>query len=110
MVLAVIAEMFPHSQTAKKIDGNSHDSYESLVVTWEKALDGLSDHQINQGMVNLLNSGNRFEPSLPEFMAMCRGGAKAYHKPYQSLPRPAQDGRIREYETAKIRFILGKHQ
>lgn len=108
MVLAAIAEMIPHSSIAKKIDGDDQRSYESLVQTWMKGLELVDDEQINNGILVLLNSGNKFEPGLPEFISMCRGSTKAYHKPYKPLPKPLGNKEIAAANIAKMRGILGR--
>lgn len=106
MVLVAIAEMFPHSATAKKIDGDDHDTYESMVRMWMKGIEGLTHDQVSQGIVNLLNSGSKFEPSLPEFRALCKESTHKAHQPYVPLPKPEQDKDVALTELEKMREIL----
>jgi hypothetical protein len=89
--LATIGEMFPGSHTAKRLDGSDSHTYESLVRMWARGMRDVSEKQLSRGLQVLLDSRNKFEPSLPEFLGMCRQMRQQSHDPYKSLPSPREN-------------------
>jgi len=89
--LATIAEMYPNSSIAKKLDGTDDYSYETLIGVWKAGLTGLTEIQVNHGITTLLNSGDTFEPPLPVFLKMCHSVNPPKHTHYVSLPAPKKN-------------------
>jgi hypothetical protein len=86
-----IGDMFPSSRVAKKLEADDDATFESLIAVWMSGLAGMSDEKVIRGLKVLMASGNTFEPSVPEFVKMCKARPAA-HQPYKALPQlPASD-------------------
>jgi len=79
--------MFPNSQLAKKMENADDHVFENMVGVWMSGLAGFSEEKVGRGIKVLMASGNTFEPSVPEFVKMCKPGP-ASHQRYRSLPAP----------------------
>lgn len=73
-----------------------------MAEEWAFDLAGLSDEQINYGLSVLRDSGSKFAPSLPEFVAMCKPPvADASHRlvlpapEYEPLPKEVHEENMR---------------
>lgn len=99
--LTTIGEMYPSGTIAKKLDGKDDHSFEAMVSLWIHALKGVSDERIQRGLGLLLESGNKFEPSVPEFLGYCQAQLAA-HRQYTALP-PDRHGVPLGHEPASIR-------
>jgi hypothetical protein len=88
-VLVTIGDMFPSSRVAKKLEADDDATFESLIAVWMSGLAGMTDEKVARGLKVLMASGNTFEPSVPEFVKMCKPGP-ASHQRYRSLPAPKQ--------------------
>ena len=86
-VIATIGNMFPNSQLAKKLDNADDQTFETMIGVWMSGLAGFSEEKVGRGIKTLMASGNTFEPSVPEFVKMCKPGP-ASHQRYRSLPAP----------------------
>ena len=89
-VIATISNMFPNSQLAKKMENAEDHVFENMVGVWMSGLAGFSDEKVARGIKALMASGNTFEPSVPEFVKMCKP-APAAHQRYRPLPAPGKD-------------------
>jgi hypothetical protein len=87
-VIATIGNMFPNSQLAKKLDNSDDQTFETMIGVWMSGLSGMSEEKVGRGIKTLMASGNTFEPSVPEFVKMCKGSQFAGHRPYKPLPAP----------------------
>ena len=86
-VIAMIAQLYPQQSTAKKLDGSDDASYQLMVRTWMNALNGVSEAGLNNAIDALMNGGSTFEPSIPEFIALCKPKRlAAYHTPIDCRP------------------------
>jgi hypothetical protein len=83
-----IGDMFPSSRVAKKLEADDDATFESLIAVWMSGLAGMSDEKVARGLKVLMASGNTFEPSVPEFVKMCKGSQFAGHRHYRPLPAP----------------------
>ncbi len=96
---------------AKKIEGESQEAYETMIAIWMEALSGKTPEAVKRGLTTLIASGNTFEPSVPEFVAMCKA-PHASHQNYLGLtysekPDPNGPARMDHYPR-KIRQQLKK--
>jgi len=62
-----------------------------MIGVWSTALDGVSQERIGIGLRKLVQGGSTFEPSVPEFVAMCKSKPAA-HRYYKSLPKTVNNG------------------
>lgn len=107
-VLATLGEMYPYSVIAKKLDGNDQRSFDLMVNAWQVALKPLSEEQVDHGLQLVLDAGERFEPSMPRFVQMCRGATGPAYDQYKSLPKPKSDKSVAVGEIIKMRGLLSR--
>jgi|TARA_R100000049_G_C1918710_1_gene64407 hypothetical protein len=92
--------------------GQSVDANGNLTDTAELWLQGLGKYtlrEIADGVTQMVEKGQEWPPTLPEFMQMCKPKRLApYHK-MAALPAPAVDSAIAYAELRKIRSILNNN-
>jgi len=91
LVLTSMIGMFPTSALAKRLEDDQ--LFESILQTWTKGLDGLTEADVLKGLEGIQNSGNEFPPGLPVFIAACKAG-KPFGEDYAALPPPSEDHRL----------------
>ena len=72
---------------------------------WASAIKSLSGQQINHGLELLIKRGEKYAPSLPEFVALC----KSYHPPTKQITkekRPPTDKQKVSKHIADMRRAL----
>jgi len=94
--------------------GQSVDANGNLTDTADLWLQGLGRYtldQIGNGVNKMVEKGQEWPPTLPEFMAMCKPKPLApYHRMAQALPAPEVDSAIAYAELKKIRALLNKRK
>lgn len=80
----------------------------SAAQTWSQGLATIPLEAISTGFSALVEKGNEWPPSLPEFLALCQPEKPlaAYHRITKALPPPEVDEQIARESLAKIRKIL----
>ena len=80
----------------------------SAAQTWSQGLATIPLDAISTGFSALVEKGNEWPPSLPEFLALCQPekSLAAYHRIAKALPPPEVDEQIVKESLAKIRKIL----
>ena len=86
-VLAHLGAMYPNSSISKKLESNDDHTFEALIAIWTSGLADFTEEKVLRGLKAVMDSGNTFEPSIPEFVKMCKPGP-ASHRRYRSLPAP----------------------
>lgn len=82
----MLAQLFPNSSIAKKLETADPAMFDSMVAVWSSAIANIPDERIHDGLQSLMQSGSVFEPSLPAFLALCRSKPAAHQ--YKPLPPP----------------------
>jgi len=94
--------------------GQSVDANGNLTDTAELWLQGLGRFtlsEIGNGVNKMVEKGQEWPPTLPEFMQMCKPKRLApYHKMAEALPAPEVDSAIAYTELKKIRALLNKRK
>ena len=94
--------------------GQSVDANGNLTDTADLWLQGLSRFTLSElgnGVNKMVEKGQEWPPTLPEFMAMCKPKRLApYHKMAEALPAPVVDSAIAYAELKKIRALLNKEK
>ncbi len=87
--------------------GQSVDANGNLTDTadlWLQGLGRYSMDEIKNGITKLIEKGQEWPPTLPEFMHLCKPKRLApYHRMAQALPAPTVDRSIVMAELKKIR-------
>tara|TARA_Y100001963_G_scaffold149862_2_gene230048 strand:+ start:452 stop:835 length:384 start_codon:yes stop_codon:yes gene_type:complete len=80
----------------------------SAAQTWSQGLATIPLESISLGFSTLVEKGNEWPPSLPEFLALCQPEKPLapYHRIATALPPPEVDEQIARESLAKIRKIL----
>lgn len=80
----------------------------SAAQTWSQGLATIPLEAISTGFSALVEKGNEWPPSLPEFLALCQPEKPLapYHRIATALPPPEVDEQIARESLAKIRKIL----
>ena len=94
--------------------GQCADANGNLTDTAELWLQGLSRFtlsEIGNGVNKMVEKGQEWPPTLPEFMQMCKPKRLApYHKMAKALPAPEVDSAIAYAELKKIRALINKRK
>lgn len=94
--------------------GQCADANGNLTDTAELWLQGLGRFtlpEIADGVTEMVEKGQEWPPTLPEFMAMCKPKRLApYHKMAKALPAPEVDRAIAYAELKKIRALIAKRK
>ena len=78
---------------------------------WLQGLGRFTLSEIGNGVNEMVEKGQEWPPTLPEFMAMCKPKHLApYHKMAKALPAPEVDSAIAHTELAKIRALIAKRK
>ena len=104
-----MSEIYGHkwvSQFGEVCDLNGDLS--SAAQTWSQGLATIPLESISLGFSALVEQGNEWPPSLPEFLALCQPEKPIapYHRIATALPPPEVDEQIARESLAKIRKIL----
>ena len=94
-VLCHLGQMYPNSSIAKKLEADNDQIFETLIAVWMTGLTGLTEDKVAKGLKAVMDSGNTFEPSIPEFVKMCKASRPEYLRPggtYKPLPPPPEGG------------------
>lgn len=103
-----MAEVYGHkwtSQYGEVSDDSGHLS--SAARTWAQGLAQLSLEEISIGFSRMVESGDEWPPSLPEFRKLCQVKLLApYHRMAKSLPAPEVDPNLIRDSFAQMRKTL----
>jgi hypothetical protein len=83
IALTTIAEMYIQSPLARKLDSDDQRIFDGLVNTWAIGLESYTSDEVEAGIKAVIESGDVFAPSLPEFRALCR--PKRLHASHRPL-------------------------
>jgi len=78
-----MAEVYGHKWVSQYGESTDTKGYlTSAANTWAEGLSSLSLEAISKGFSKMVNAGDPWPPSLPEFIQMCRADklAAPYHK------------------------------
>ena len=86
---------------------NPDGTLTSTAFTWVQGLGRFSLDEIGQGFEKMVENGNDWPPTLPEFMTLCKPKRTApYHKMARMLPQPEVDMGTITSNLCKMRAIL----
>jgi hypothetical protein len=73
--LTILSETFPQSQINKKLDSDDQRVFDGIVGMWTKGVETVgitSCEEIDCGISAVIAGGGKFEPSMPEFLKLCK--------------------------------------
>jgi len=97
------------SAWGQSVDANGHLT--DTAQLWLQGLGRFTLREIADGVTEMVEKGQEWPPTLPEFMAMCKPKRLApYHRMAEALPAPKVDSAIANAELKKIRALIAKRK
>ena len=106
-----MAEIYGHKWVSQFGEcADDRGNLTSAAQTWSQGLATIPLESISLGFSALVEKGNEWPPSLPEFLALCQPEKPLapYHQIATALPPPEVDEQIARESLAKIRKILSR--
>ena len=102
-VIAKFRVMFPNF--AAQI-GRDQDFMSLMLDEWAQGLKGADPHRIKSALEQLQISGEKWPPSLPEFLALCKPKMAACHQPFLPAPEKKVNKELANRHLNELRAIL----
>lgn len=85
---------------------NSYGESANENQAWRIGISGLTQRQVDIGLAKTATSGKTFPPTLPEFLAYCKGSKYEFNRIYETCVYWSNDDELKRRGLEKTREVL----
>jgi hypothetical protein len=90
----------PWESSYGQVDGSGY-------IEWMQSLGSMTERQVGNGLISLMEEGNEFPPNLIKFLKLCQTSRPVYHEPFKALPQVKRKYSVMRIERAKQNALYG---